>query len=72
MMQNLEEVPIKMVLGLTAYSVMLTYYWIGMYRDRNYLVQQLRQAIDNAEAKNEPISQPLDDSSEYQSHHAQK
>jgi hypothetical protein len=45
-----------------------------MYRDRNYLVQQIQHAIQNAEqeahlskAKNEQIIEPFDDSSEYQS-----
>jgi hypothetical protein len=53
--------------------------WLKMYIERKQLLHQIRDAVSNAEreanlsqAKNESSSQLLDDTSEYQSHHAQK
>jgi hypothetical protein len=64
---------------LVLFGTFMIYSWIRMYRDRNYLVQQIQHAIENAgreahlsKAKNESSSQLLDNTSEYQSHHAQK
>jgi hypothetical protein len=58
-----------------SFGVLIFYSWLKMYVDRNYLVEQIQHAIQNAEleahlskAKNEPMTQPFDDSSEPQSH----
>jgi hypothetical protein len=57
-----------------SFGVLISYSWLKMYTDRNYLVQQIQHAIQNAEreahlskAKNEQIIERFDDSSEYQS-----
>jgi hypothetical protein len=63
---------------LILFGAFMIYSWTQMYRDRNYLVQQIQHAIQNAErevhlskAKNEDII-PQASVDKYQSHHAKE